>query len=125
MPTVTEILRQTGFSDDEIAMMDGRATAAFGNILNTAEAERQRAEAERAANVEFYETKVMPGLIGFDEERAQLEAARVRAEKEAAWLRGAAQSAGILPAEEPPRDGQGRFVAGAPGSIPGSPALSS
>ncbi len=123
MPTVAEVLLQSGFSQKEIDNLDQRATTAFSSILSSAEQERQRAELEKRANVEFYETKVMPGLLAFDDERLALEGRAVKAEREANYYRAAAQSAGILPGEEPPRDGQGRFVANVPGSTPGSPTF--
>lgn len=122
MPTVVEVLRQSGFSEEEIQRLDQRATTAFSQVLTQAEQDRQRAEAERLANIDFYETKIMPGLLGDDEQRQQLEAARVRAEREAAFYRSAAIGAGIVPGEEPSRDGQGRFVANA-GGTPGSPSF--
>jgi hypothetical protein len=123
MPSVEEILRQTGFGDDEIARLDPRATAAFHNVLSAAEAARQQAELIGRSNTEFYETTIVPGLTGWQEEQQQLTAAKVKAEREAAWLRGAAREAGILPDDGQGRDGQGRFVAGAPGATPGSPAF--
>lgn len=41
MPSVQEILRATGFSDEEIAKMDTRATSAFDRVLTEAQQERQ------------------------------------------------------------------------------------
>ena len=121
MPSVHEVLLATGFSEAEIAQMDQRATTAFSTILSNAEAERQQAQLERQSNVQFYEEKVMPGLLSFDQERQELEAAKTKAEREAQYLRAAAQAAGILP-EEVTRDPNGRFVAGG-GNTPGSPTF--
>lgn len=64
----------------------------------------------------------MPGLLGYDEERSALEAAKTRAEKERDFYMGAARTAGILPTDDQARDGHGRFVAGT-GQTAGSPGF--
>jgi hypothetical protein len=119
MPTVSEILRQTGFSDDEIARLDYRATTAFTNVLSAAEQAREAAELAQRSNVDFYETKIVPALTGWEQEQAQIEAARAKAEKEATYYRAAAVAAGIVPGED--RDVQGRYVSSTEGGTPGSP----
>jgi hypothetical protein len=48
MPTVQEILKQTGLSDEQIAALDAKAITAFTGVLTTAEQER-KAAAEAAA----------------------------------------------------------------------------
>lgn len=102
-----------------------------------AEKAKEAAELEKRSNVEFYETKVMPGLIGYEDEKKRLEAEKINAEALAAFYKTqneAARTAGFVPADAPkftptapdpnqPRDGQGRFVANAPGSTPGSPTF--
>lgn len=96
-------------------------------------AEREKAELQYRSNVEFYDTKVVPGLTGWDAEKTALENARVKAEAEAAFYRTqieGAKSGGFLPTDapgyvpptpDPKREGNGRYVAGADGGTPGSP----
>lgn len=167
MPTVHEILRQSGFSQEQIEALDARAITAFGSVLTTAEgerttattaqakaeadfkaaqeavakaeqtrqeaiAEKEKAELQYRSNVEFYDTKVVPGLTGWDEEKLKLENARIKAEAEAAFYRTQIQGAkdgGFVPLDapgykaaepDPTRDGNGRYVAGGNGT-PGSP----
>src|ERR1700728_2412946 len=122
MSTVTDILRQSGFSDQEIEKLDTRAITAFSGVLSTAEQQRQEAAAAREqaelaqrSNADFYETRIVPALTGWDSEREQIEAARAEAERQAAFYRGAAREAGILPADEPAR-ANGGYVAGVNGS---------
>lgn len=123
MPTVSEILRQTGFSEDEIERLDNRATVAFSNVLTAAEQAREAAELAQRSNVQFYEDKIVPALTGWEMEQAQIEAARAQAEREANYYRAAAVAAGIVPGEEssPNRDGGARYVSGTEGGTPGSP----
>jgi hypothetical protein len=56
MPTVKEILKQTGLTDDQITALDAKVVNAFGGVLTTAEQEHAaaqqaaaKAEQERAA----------------------------------------------------------------------------
>lgn len=92
---------------------------------------REAAELEKRSNVEFYETKVMPGLIGYEDEKKALETAKINAEAAAAFYKAqneAARTAGFVPTDSPaftppatpppnqPRDGNGRFVPGTSGS---------
>ena len=165
-----ELLKQTGFSQEQIDALDPRLANVWTGISSAAEqkekeavaaaakAEADRkaaeesakqaeaaraaakqaqdaAELEKRSNVEFYETKVMPGLLGFEEEKKQLEAARINAESKATFYETQVKGlkdAGFLPADAPAfavqtippnntgnngtRDGQGRFVAGNNGS---------
>lgn len=164
MPTIQEALKQSGFSEDAIAALDAKALAAFGGILTTAEqkeivakeaatkaeqdrqvAEQSRIAAQKAkedmelqgrSNVEFYETKVVPGLMGYEDEKKALETARINAESAVSFYKTqieGAKAAGFIPTDapaftspstpQPVRDGSGRFVANAPGATPGSPTF--
>lgn len=131
--TVEETLRQTGFTTEQIAGLDQRAIGAFSNVLATADqqqaeaaAARQAAEAAQQANADFYDLQIAPALNNWGNEKAQRDA-------EVAYYRSQLESArqsGFLPTEAPnynpndqPRDAQGRYVSGAPGSVPGSPTF--
>jgi hypothetical protein len=172
MPTVQEMLKQSGLSDEQIAALDAKAIGAFSGVLTVAEqkeqaaqkahdeaarlaqaAEQAKKESDQAAqqaaqareaaeiaqrsNSQFYEETIAPALNNWGTEKANLEAqaAFYRAQNEAA------RAAGFVPAEAPgftpqtfqpqsgqpqnvqARDSQGRYVAGAPGSTPGSPTF--
>lgn len=129
MPTVQEILKQSGLSDEQIAAVDAKAVAAFTGVLSAAEQARQqaaadaaRAEVERRSNAQFYDESIAPALNTWGTEKANLEAqaAYYRAQNEAA------RAAGFVPEEAPgfqQRDAGGRYVAGTPGSTPGSPTF--
>lgn len=169
MPTVQEVLRQSGFTQEQIDAMDAKALNTFGTMVTSAETDRSaaaaaqaraeadlkaaheataKAEAERKAaieererielvgrsNTEFYETKIVPGLTGWDEEKTRLENERVQALAQAAFYRTqneGAKAGGFIPADAPgyvapkveERDGQGRYVPG--GVTPGSPVFDS
>lgn len=168
MPTVLEILKQTGLSQEQIDAMDARAMTAFNSVLTTAETEkktgtdaaakadadfkaataavakaekerqdaiaaREAAELAQRSNVDFYETKIVPGLTGWDEEKLKLENERTKALAEAAYYRTqneGARSGGFIPTDAPgyvapvekPRDGNGQYVANG-GGTPGSPSF--
>jgi hypothetical protein len=121
--TVEEVLKQSGFTDEQIRALEPKAITAFGGVLSAAEQERTQAEVARRANEQFYEGQIAPSLVAWDEEKSRLDADHARLAAEAAYYREAARAAG-LPMDAPgvqPRDGQGRYVAGAPGGTPGSP----
>lgn len=169
MPTVHEILRQSGFTQEQIDALDPRATTAFGAMMTTAETERatataaqakaeadfkaateamalaeknrneaiaarEQAELQGRSNTEFYETKVVPGLTGWDEEKTKLENERVRAMAEAAFYRTqneGARTGGFIPSDAPgykapepdgSRGPDGKYVTGG-GGTPGSPTF--
>jgi hypothetical protein len=158
MPTVTEILEQTGFTKEQIAALDPKLVTTFSGIMTDAEqkqaaavAAAAKAEADRQAAAEtldktqlerrslneFYETKVVTGLTGWEEEQKKLRTEAANAQALAAFYEAqnkSARDAGFIAAEAPKftpaavdpnagRDGQGRFVAGAPGGTPGSPSF--
>jgi hypothetical protein len=148
--TVEEVLRESGFTDEQIKALDQKAITAFSGVLTTADRERQEAiqareaaELAQRSNVEFFETKINPALVSWDEEKQRIENEKAKAAAEAAFYRTQAEEAkkaGFIAADAPgfdparfipptngnggaapPRDQQGRYVAGAPGGTPGSP----
>jgi hypothetical protein len=144
--TVEDVLRESGFTDEEIKALSPKAITAFSGVLSTADRERQEAQAARDAaelaqrsNVDFYEQKIVPSLTAWEEEKQRIDNDRARASAEAAFYRTQAEEAkkaGFIPGEAPgfdankfvppnpgaqARDGNGRYVAGAPGGTPGSP----
>jgi hypothetical protein len=129
MPTVADVLRESGFSDDQISSMDQRAITAFTGVLTTAQREREQAELAQRSNIDFYENRIAPSLVNWDEEKTRLDNEKARAMAEVAFYRTQneeARRSGFIASDAPgfngqPRDGQGRYVAGAPGGTPGSP----
>lgn len=161
--TVAEVLAQSGFSKEQIEAIDKKQLQAFETILTEstsaqakAEAERKaaadaaaRAEEERKAaaaaldkvqlegrsNVDFYETKIVPGLTGWQSEKNDLASKLANAEALAAFYKTQnekAREGGFVAADAPVftppapqagtpppapvRDASGRYVAGPNGS---------
>jgi len=151
MPTVEEVLRQSGFTDQQISEMDARAITAFTGVLTEssktltdAKAAQDAAELAQRSNVDFYENRIAPSLTKWEEEKQRLENDRAVAAAQAAFYRTQAEEAkksGFIAAEAPgfdpktftppnnptngnaQRDSQGRYVSGVPGATPGSPTF--
>ena len=128
MPTVSEVLKASGWTDDEIKALDAKKLEGFTTILTTADQEREKAElAQRAVNEKF-ENEISPALANWANEKAAFET------KEAAYQAAlkAAKEGGftvpeILATPNPNpnpgvRDPSGRFVPGA-NQVPGSPGF--
>ncbi len=128
MPTVHEILKQTGLSEEQIAALDAKVLGGFDSVLTAAETERQRAKAdadraevERRSNRDFYDRDIAPVLDSWATEKANYDAQLAYFKSQ---LESARQSG--LEFAEPPDQGRdigGRYVAGAPGATPGSPTF--
>lgn len=151
MPTVAEILKQSGFSDEDIAKIDARAVTVFSGVLTSAEqaqadavakaakaeadyqaakAAKEAAEIEKRSTADFWENG-NKNVTFWDEQlkAAQTEAANDKAL--AAFYKAqneSAKGAGFIPKEAPeftpvvaPRAPNGQYVAGTPGATPGSP----
>lgn len=123
--TVQEVLKQSGFTDEQIAALDARAITAFSGVLTTAEqaqvaaatasakAESERQAAQQAleatelvkrSNTEFYETKIIPGLTAWESEQQKLLTEKANAEALAAFYRTqneSARTAGFVPTDAP------------------------
>jgi hypothetical protein len=135
MPTVEEILKQSGLSEEKIKELDANAIKAFTTVLSTAtaaqtEADRLKNEAEVAlrAQQQMYQDEIAPALDGWGTEKANLVAERdyYRSQNQAARAGGfvPADAPGYQPpangGAQPARDGNGQFVAGG-NPVPGSP----
>jgi len=128
MSTVREILQQTGLTDEQIAALDGKVVSSFSAVLSTAENERlaaaqqrEAAEIAKRSNEKFYDESIAPALNSWAAEKANYDGqlSYYKSQLESAKASG-------LEFAEPPeqsRDGQGRYVSGAPGSVPGSPTF--
>jgi hypothetical protein len=118
MPTVQQILKDSGFTDEEIAGLQPKAITAFSSVLSQAEAERQ-------ANARFYDESIVPSLTSWEEEKTRYDANNARIAAENAYYKAQAEAAGLVFTDPPGhqgRDPQGRYVAGG-GGTPGSPTF--
>jgi type II secretory pathway pseudopilin PulG len=150
MPTVQEILIQSGLTPEQIAALDAKALTAFTGVLSTAEQERKQAQEAAAAakaaqdaaelaqraNKEFYDQTIVPSLTGWETQEQALKAEIANAKALAAYYETqnkTARESGFIAADAPlfnpaavaapGRDPQGKFVAGAQGGTPGSPSF--
>ena len=127
MATVEQILRDSGFTDEQIKGLEPRAITAFSGVLSQAESEHRAAEQAKQAYSDMYEHQIAPALVSFDERSAAQENEKARMAAELAFYRTQneqGRAAGFIPSDAPTypgRDQQGRYVANAPGSTPGSP----
>ena len=149
MPSVAEILKSSGLSDEAIAALDAKVLAGFNTVLSTSEQERtaaQQAAAEakaaqdaaelaQRANREFYDQTIMPSLTGWEDKEKQYAQEIANAKALAAFYEAqnkAAKESGFIATDAPgfdptkvvtpARDGGGKFVAGG-GGTPGSPVF--
>jgi hypothetical protein len=127
--TVEEILRQAGYTDEQVRALDQRTIVAFGGVLTEAQQAREAAELAHRSNIDFYENKIAPSLTQWDEEKSRIEGDRANERAELAYYKAqneAARQSGFIAADAPgyqPRDNSGRYVAGVPGATPGSPVF--
>ncbi len=79
MPTVQEVLKQSGLSEEQIAALDAKAISAFTGVLTTAEQERQTAQAA-AAKAEQDRTAAQQAVEKAEQERVAAAKAQEAAE---------------------------------------------
>ena len=126
MPTVQEVLKNSGWTDEAIAALDAKAAEGFTAVLSTADQLKEAAELKERKINEYMANQVTPALNNWGNEKATLSA-------ENAYLRKLAEEAkasGFIGAEIPlsptsdgqPRNPQGQFVAGQ-NPVPGSPGF--
>jgi hypothetical protein len=125
MPTVNEVLKSSGLTDEQIAALDAKVVAGVTQILSTADQTLADAQREKRAVAETFEKEINPALNKWANDSASLTAERdyykTLAEK--------AKEGGFTPNVEPfkppvaERGADGKFVAGAPGATPGSPTF--
>ncbi len=131
MPTVAEILKASGLSDEQIAAIDAKVVTGLQTVLSTseqaAESARQlneKAELALRAQQQQYDQTIAPALDKWGNEAAlkDAEVAFYRAQAEAAKANGFIphDAPGYKPPSEPVRQPNGQFVAGG-GGVPGSP----
>lgn len=122
--TVQEVLKQSGFTDEQIAAFDQRAVQGFTTILSTADqaraeatAAQEKAELAQRATQQTLENEINPALTNWANEKARLEAEaafyRTQAEQAKAGGFMAAEAPGFKP---PDRGNNGQFVPGQTGS---------
>lgn len=153
MATVAEVLKQSGFTDEQIAAFDARAITAFTGVLTTAEqaqadavakaakaetdyqaskAAKEAAEIEKRSTAEFWENG-NKNVTYWDEQLKAAQTEKANAEALAAFYKAqneSAKGAGFIPKDAPEftptvpaRAPNGQYVPNAPGSTPGSPTF--
>jgi hypothetical protein len=120
MATVSDVLKASGFTDNEIERLDSRATTAFNRVLTEAQQAREAAETAQRSNIQFYEDRIVPALTGWESERNQIVAERDAAQQQRRYFQAAAQAAGIPLGS--PETGNG-YVTNDPNQTPGSPSF--
>lgn len=125
MPTIQEVLAQSGFTAEEIAALDAKKLAAFGSVLTSAEQKEQtakdavaKAEADLVAakaaqdaaelagraNKEFYDGTIVPSLNSWEEKEKALQQEVANAKATAAFYETqnkAAKESGFIAADAP------------------------
>jgi hypothetical protein len=134
MPTIQEVLKQSGWTDEQIAGLDQRAAQGFTQILSTADQEKAAAtQAREAAELkerqlkDYVANQINPMLDEYGTKNTNLsaEAAFYKAQADAAKANGflPADAPGYVAPGAPPRDpASGQYVAGG-NQVPGSPDL--
>jgi hypothetical protein len=122
MPSIAEILKSSGLTDEEIAAIDAKAVTGLTAVLTAAETERSQAELAQRAATQMFETEITPALNkwGIDEANLRAEAAYYKAQAEGAKAGGFLPEVAPFKPAEPQRDNGGRFVPNA-NAVPGSP----
>lgn len=121
MPTVGEVLKSQGMTDEQIAALDQKVLQGFTQVLSTAEQQREAAELKERQLKDYVANQINPMLDEYGTKNTNLaaEVAFYKAQHEAS------KANGFIPADAPgftaPRDpASGQFVAGA-NAVPGSP----
>src|SRR5277367_5096961 len=123
MPTVHEVLKASGMTDEQITALDAKVMGGFTTILSTAEQAREAAELAQRKTTATIQEEINPALDKWATESATLTAERdyyktlAEKAKEGGFVPGAAPFA---PAAATTRDPGGRFVPNA-NPVPGSP----
>lgn len=125
MPTVQEVLKATGMTDEQIAGLDPKLLSGVTTLVTTAQQALDKAELERRAVSETYDRDIAPALDNWANEAARLKA-------EVAFYKTQAEQAkagGFIPTDAPgtppvtpTRAPNGTYVANA-NAVPGSPDL--
>jgi hypothetical protein len=129
MASVEEILRNAGIGDEQVRALDPKMITAFGGVLSQAEQAREQAELAQRSYTDFYENRIAPALVAWDEDKQRQDNQMAELRAQNAFYKTQneqARASGFISSDAPgfvPRDGQGRYVSGMPGSTPGSPTF--
>jgi hypothetical protein len=75
-PTVAEILKASGLTDEEIGKLDAKVAAGFTQVLTAAEQEREKAELAQRSTREIFDKEINPALDNWAMSEANLTAER-------------------------------------------------
>jgi hypothetical protein len=130
LPTVAEILKESGLTDEQIKAItsDEKVVTGFTKVISTAAQEREEAERVKRAQEHQFTNEIAPALDSWANKEANLTAERdyYKTMLQKATTGGfVADAPPFTPANPnpaaPTRDNGGRFVPGA-NTVPGSPA---
>jgi hypothetical protein len=122
MKTTAEILKETGFTDEQIKALDAKAIAAFDGVITSANQTLEQAELAKRAQAQQYDSEIAPALDKWANDKAAYDA-KIAAYEAAlkSATEGGFKIPDILtakPAADPAaaRGADGKFVPGPTGS---------
>ncbi|HTF69165.1 MAG TPA: hypothetical protein VK638_41445, partial [Edaphobacter sp.] len=122
MPTVAEVLKSAGLTDEQIAGIDAKAVEGFTTVLSTAAQERAQAELAQRAATQMFENEITPALNAWGTKETNLTAERDYYKTLAEKAVDGGFAAAAPPFKEQQRGPGGQFVANA-NAVPGSPNM--
>ncbi len=126
MPTVNEILKASGLSDEQIAAIDAKVVTGLTQVVSTADQTLEQAELAKRAQQQQYDTEIAPALDKWANDSAAAATkiaayeAALKAAKEGGFQIPEILTQATSPTAAGTRGPDGKFVAGA-GEVPGSP----
>lgn len=125
MPTVAEVLKSSGMTDEQIAALDAKVISGFTEVVSTAQKTLEQAELIKRAQADMLEKEINPALNAWANEKASYDTKIAAYE---AALKGAKEGGFQVPeiltpaaaTSTPTRAADGKFVSGA-NVVPGSP----
>jgi membrane-associated HD superfamily phosphohydrolase len=126
MPTVQEILKDSGLTDEQITALDAKVTGAFTQVLSSASQTLEQAELAKRAQAQQYDESIAPALDAWANEKTQKDAeiafyrAQLEGAKAGGFIPTTAPGTPAPTTSVPGRNPNGTFVAGN-NPVPGSP----
>lgn len=117
MPTVAEVLKTAGLTDEQITALDAKAVTAFEGVLTIAGSERLEAEKAQRSAQQLFDEQITPALNSWGNKEANLQAERDYYKTLAEKAKDGGFVAELAPFKpEGTRNEKGEFVATTPGS---------
>lgn len=121
MPTVQEVLKESGWTDEEVKALDASKMSGLTKVVSTAQQALEAAELEKRSTLQKWDEEINPALNKWAIDSTNLTAERDYYKT----IADKAKEGGFIPADVPftpptARAADGKFVAGA-NAVPGSP----